>query len=33
MSVHVSLYFSNELRKREKNARIAEHFISFSERV
>ena len=33
MSVHVLLYLSNELRIKEKNARIAEHFISFSERV
>ena len=32
MSAHV-LFLLNELAKRDKNARLAEHFISFSQRV
>ena len=30
MSAHVLFNLLNELRKREKNARLAEHFILFS---
>ena len=33
MSAHVLLNLLNELEKRDKNARLAEHFISFSQRV
>ena len=33
MSAHVLLNLLNELGKRDKNARLAEHFISFSQRV
>ena len=33
MSAHVLVNLLNELRKRDKNARLAEHFISFSQRV
>ena len=33
MSAHVLLNLLNELGKIEKNARLAEHFISFSQRV
>ena len=33
MSVHVLLNLLNELGKSEKNARLAEHFISFTQRV
>ena len=29
MSAHVSLNLLNELRKRDKNVRLVEHFISF----
>ena len=31
MSVHVLLNLLKELGKREKNVRLAEHFISFSQ--
>ena len=33
MSAHVLLNLLNEMRKRDINARLAEHFISFSQRV
>ena len=33
MSAHLLLNLSNELRKKRLNARLAEHFISFSQRV
>ena len=33
MSAHILLNLLNELGKRDKNARPAEHFISFSQRV
>ena len=33
MSAHVLLNLLNELGKRDKNARLAEHFISFSQQV
>ena len=33
MSAHVLLNLLNELGKREKNARLVEHFISSSQRV
>ena len=33
MSAHVLLNLLNELGKRVKNARLAEHFISFLQRV
>ena len=33
MTAHVLLNSLNKLRKRDKNARLAEHFISFSQRV
>ena len=33
MSAHVSLILLHELGKRRLNARLAEHFISFSQRV
>ena len=33
MSAHILLNLLNELGKRDKNARLAEHFISFSQRV
>ena len=33
MSAYVLLNLLNELGKREKNAKLAEHFISFSQRV
>ena len=33
MSAHVLFNLLNELGKRDKNARLAEHFISFSQRV
>ena len=32
MSAHVLLNLLNKLGKRDKNARLAEHFISFSQR-
>ena len=32
MSAHVLLNLLNELGKRDKNARLAEHFISFLQR-
>ena len=31
MNAHVLLNLLNELGKRDKNARLAEHFISFSK--
>ena len=33
MSVHVLLNLLNELAKRDKNARLAKHFISFSYEI
>ena len=33
MSANVLLILLNELRKRDKNVRLAEHFISFSQQV
>ena len=33
MSAHVLLNLLNKLRKRDKNARLAEHFISFWQEV
>ena len=33
MSAHVLLNLLKELRKRDKNASLAEHFIFFSQRV
>ena len=33
MSAQVLLNLSNELGKRDKNVRLAEHFISFSQRL
>ena len=33
MSAHVLLNLLNELGKRDKNARLAEHFISFLQLV
>ena len=33
MSAHDLLHVLNELGKREKNARLAEHFNSFPQRV
>ena len=33
MSAHVLLIFLNVLGKKDNNARLAEHFISFSQRV
>ena len=33
MSAHVLLNLLNELGKRDKNARLASHFISFSQQV
>ena len=33
MSAHVLLNLLNELGERDKKARLAEHFISFSKRV
>ena len=33
MSAHVLLNLLNELRKRDKNARQASHFISISQQV
>ena len=31
ISAHVSLILLNKLRKRDKNSRLAKHFISFSQ--
>ena len=33
MSAHVLLNLLNELKKRDKNVRLVEHFISFSQQV
>ena len=33
MSVHVLFQLLNELRNRDKNARLAEHFVSYSQKV
>ena len=33
MSAHVLLNLLNKLRKRDKNKRLTEHFIAFSQRV
>ena len=33
MSAHVLLNLLNKLRNSKKNARLAEHFISFSQQV
>ena len=33
MSAHVLLYLLNEFGKKRYNARLAEHFISFSQQV